>query len=181
MTAAAEAAAPASRILDKKSLCEELGWSRMKLDRRLEGDAAFPVKSRGDQGAPWEFDLAEVRSYLDGEPADAGDAEEEASEATPRKAAHQGEETARQRRDAAQAQLLEDKIARERGKLVEAEPLKLALSETVARVASTLNALPDVLVRRLNLPESALPVIRTEIDGVRRQLVIGLRDQLKDG
>lgn len=180
MSVAAEAAEPAARVLDKKHLCEALEWSRMKLDRRLETDADFPIKVKGGPGEPWQFDLDAVLEYL--QPEGDGflpvDEEEPAAQS---KVGHSGEATARQRRDAAQAMLLEDKIRRSRGDLVEAGPLKLALAETVQRMSTGLNSMADTLVRRLNLPESALPVIRSELDGIRRQLVVGLRDVLSDG
>lgn len=180
MSVAAEAPAPVARTFDKKRLCEALGWSRMKLDRRLEADPAFPVVVKGVQGEPWQFDYEAVLEHLqpDGDALDDADGQ---SAEPPRKVAHSGEETARQRRDAAQAMLLEDKIRKSRGDLVEAGPLKLALSETVTRMSTSLNSMADTLVRRLNLPESALPVIRSELDGIRRQLVVGLRDVLSDG
>lgn len=178
MSEAAVVAERRERVVDKKGLCAELGWSRMKLDRRLEEDGAFPVLARGGQGAPWSFDVDAVTAYLQPAAAPATPAPAPAPAPTPVKAAHTGEETARQRRDAAQAQLLEDKIRRSRGELVETGPLVLALSEAVTRTSTQLNALADVLVRRLNLPESALPIIRQEVDGCRRQLVSGLREYL---
>lgn len=180
MSMPAEAAEPAQRIVGKKQLSEVLGWSRMKLDRRLEADAAFPVHTRGDQAGGWGFDLDLVNAYLehDGDELALDEADDEAA---PRSAVHGGEQTARQRRDAAQAQLLEDKIRRQRGELVDAADLKMALSETVSRVASTLNKMPETLMRRLNLPPSAEGVLRQEMDEVRRQLVVGLREMLSGG
>lgn len=177
MSEAATEDAGGSRVVSKKHLCEELGWSRMKLDRRLEEDATFPVLQRGDQGAPWSFDLDAVREYL--EPEEERDLLAE-DLATPAGQAARLEMTARQRRDLAQAQLHEDKLRRMRSELVEAGPLTLTLSESVTKVSVALNSMADVLVRRLNLPESALPIIRQEIDEVRRQLVTGLRELLAD-
>lgn len=173
MSQAAVAHEEAESIVGKKALAVELRWSRSKLDRRLEADASFPVVSRGTQAGGWKFDAAAVRAYLQPEE----DRELIAEDlATPAGQVARAELTARQRRDLAQAQLHEDKLRRQRGELVEAADLQQALSETVTRVSTTLNSMADVLVRRLNLPESALPIIRQEIDGIRRQLVTGLRD-----
>lgn len=173
----AVAAAPAERVVGKRQLCALLEWSRSKLDRRLETDDRFPVQSRGTQAGGWKFDVEAVQAYLEPEE-DRELVAEDLGTVAGREA--RAELTARQRRDLAQAQLHEDKLRRSRGDLVEAEPLKMALSETVTRVASTLNKMPETLVRRLNLPETVLPVLREEMDEVRRQLVMGLRDVLTD-
>lgn len=163
MSEAAETCDPGAWV-GKKQLADELGWSRGRLDRRLEEDATFPILTRGDQAGGWSFDLAAVLKHLQ------ADLERDTASRT--------EMTARQRRDMAQAQLHEDKLRRQRGELVEAGDLKQALSETVTRVGVALNTLADVLVRRLNLPETALPIVRQEVDAIRRQLVTGLRDLL---
>lgn len=175
----AEAAqAPGRRIVGKKQLCGIIKWSRMKLDRRLEEDAAFPVETRGDQGGGWAFDADEVLAYIEPELDREEVAEDLASSAGQ---AARSELTARQRRDLAQAQLHEDKLRRLRSELVEAAELKMVLSEAVARTSTALNTLAETLQRRLNLPETALPVIRQEIDEARRQLVAGLRGIRADG
>lgn len=179
MSEAAEAVEAAQSVVGKKPLCEKLRWSRMRLDRRLEADPAFPVETRGTQAGGWAFDVEKVLAYLGASVNDPEDDEEGPAE--PRPVAHQVEETARSRLNAAQAQLAEDKLRERRGELVEAAPLRLALSETVAKVAGGLNQLPDVLVRRLHLPESAGEVIRQEVDTIRRTLVVELRKQLGDG
>lgn len=177
MSMTAEVGEEAGRVVGKKQLCGELGWSRMKLDRRLLDDGAFPVKTRGTQAGGWEFDLDAVRAYLQ---PDAIEPEDEPELAAPPPAAHTGEATARQRRDAAQAQLLEDKIRRSRGELVPVADIRLALSEGVARMSVSLNKMAETLVRRLNLPESAKAVIQQEIDDARRHLVVAMKT-LKTG
>jgi phage terminase Nu1 subunit (DNA packaging protein) len=174
MGEAAVAAAPERRTGGKSHLCKFLNWSRMKLERRLEGDAAFPVEKRGTRAGGWVFDFDAITAYLqpEGEP----EAPATPEPAAPTKFGHSGEETARQRRDAAQAQLLEDKIKRSRGELVEVAELRMALAEGVARMASGFNKLPETLARRLNLPDSAIPVIRQELDDARRHLVTSMRN-----
>jgi phage terminase Nu1 subunit (DNA packaging protein) len=176
MSVAAEAAEP--RLVTKLALCKALKWSRMRLERRLEADAAFPVVTRGTQAGGWSFDLDAVQAYLAPE-----EEREEVAEdlSTPAGQAARAELTARQRRDLAQAQLHEDKLRRMRGELVEAAELKMALSETVTRVSTALNKLPETLIRRLTLPGTAEPVLRQEVDEIRRALVVGLRELLADG
>jgi hypothetical protein len=52
-------------IVDKKQLCERLGWSRPKLDRRLRADENFPVLRRSNRSGPWQFDLDAVVAHLE--------------------------------------------------------------------------------------------------------------------
>lgn len=172
------AEAPERRIVGKKQLCEALGWSRMKLDRRLDDDDMFPVVTRGTQSGGWEFDVDVVEAYLEPEI----EREEVAEDLnSPAGIAARAELTARQRRDLAQAQLHEDKLRRLRGDLVEVADLRMALSEAVTRTSTSLNSIAETLVRRLKLPETAIPVIQQEVDEVRRQLVAGLRAVRTDG
>lgn len=175
----------AGQVVGKKELCAQLGWTRPKLDRRLDSDPNFPVRRRGSATGGWEFDIAAVDAYLTGgvlsrteEPPPAAAVN---IEAQPLAREHAAEATARQRRDTVQAQLLEDRLRRQRGELVEAEPLKLKLATAVTKLSSGLNSLPDVLARRLQLPEAAAAVVRQEIEDARRAFFAELRDLLTDG
>ncbi|MBN3848360.1 hypothetical protein G3N58_16200 [Paraburkholderia sp. Ac-20342] len=60
---------PPFTSIDKKQLCEALGWSRPRLDRRLAEDADFPVLRRGNRGGGWRFDLGAVIAHLVATPA----------------------------------------------------------------------------------------------------------------
>jgi hypothetical protein len=51
-------------LLGKKELCEALGWSRPRLDRRIATDKNFPVLQRGNQSGGWQFDLTDVVKHL---------------------------------------------------------------------------------------------------------------------
>lgn len=175
MSEAAVAVDADKRVVGKKGLCEALGWSRMRLERRLESDPLFPVEKRGTQAGGWEFDVDHVLEYL-GAALDDDDEEDDAPR--PARVQHAAEETARSRLNQAQAELAEDKLRMRRGELVEAEPLKMALSDAITRLGAGLNSLPETLTRRLNLPESAGPIIRQEVDQLRRQLHVKLREVL---
>lgn len=185
---ATQSAAPASTpLVGKKELAERLGWSRPTLDRRIDQDRNFPVAMRGNQQGGWGFDLDEVKAYLgDGQAVFAAPAAEPVIEPEPAIAAasarveHQGEATARQRRDTMQAALFEDRLRRQRGELVEVEPLKMKLGTAVAKLSASLNGLPDTLGRRLRLPENAIAVVRQEVEDTRRALFAELRDLLTD-
>ncbi|MHB9833837.1 hypothetical protein Q8F57_003260 [Paraburkholderia terrae] len=189
-------------LIGKAALCEALGWSRPTLDRRLDRDASFPVSKRGTRAGGWEFDLAAVRAYLNGDaprPAVRAAKVEQLSVPKSTKGApiaddplqeeysgakytvvppagvepvvHTGEQTARQRRDAVQAEILEDKLRRDRGELVVAEQMRHVLTTMLAKLGQGMDRLPDQLVERLGLPEAAGDTIRMVIDDLRRQMV----------
>lgn len=176
---AAASAAPAGEVLvGKKELAARLNWSRPTLDRRLEQDPNFPVARRGSRIGGWGFDVAAVESYLEGGvlTRTAPAAREE-----PRGGSeHKGEATARQRKDVAQAALFEDRLRRQRGELVEADRMRMALSAVLAHLGQSLTALPDKIVRELSLPELAAPRIRSMVDAMRRTAVDELRDLLAE-
>jgi hypothetical protein len=189
-------------LIGKAALCEALKWSRPTLDRRLDRDASFPVAKRGTRAGGWEFDLAAVRAYLNGDAPKpvvravkaerltlpkstkgAPIADEPLSEeysgakhtvvppAGVEPVVHSGEQTARQRRDMVQAEILEDKLRRDRGELVVAEQMRQALTTMLARLGKGLDRLPDQVVERLGLPEASGDQIRTLIDDLRRSMV----------
>lgn len=184
MLATAAAAAPAKALVGKKELALRLGWSRPTLDRRLDQDPKFPVVMRGTQQGGWAFDPDDVAAYLgvatfEDEPDDLTfDPEPEPTRAPAARAEHQGEVTARQRTLTAQAQLLEDRLARQRGDLVEVGPLKLRLATAVTKLSTSLNVLPDTLGRRLHLPETATAIVRQEVEDARRAFFAELRELL---
>lgn len=199
----------APAIVGKAGLCEALGWTRPRLDRRLESDATFPVAKRGSRAGGWEFDPEIVRAYLGGafhQPTSAPAAEPAAKVAKERKGngarvdareqlgnpypgakysvvppagvepvVHSGEATARQRRDAVQAEILEDKLRRDRGELVQVEVMRQVLNTMLAHLGKGLDRLSDQVVERLALPEEYASDIRVVTDELRRMMA----DELK--
>lgn len=191
--------------IGKKELAAALGWTRPKLDRRLLSDRLFPVKKRGDQSGGWQFDLAAVKAYLAGgtveapQPAAAPPAIDQAqlrdavappparpvaptTDAKARPSAHhEGEASARQRKEAAQAGREELKLAEAAKETV----LKLEVVQIAnlvfARLGNNLDALPDELARKLDLPEDAAVRIRSLIDDVRIAMAKDLEPLLGDG
>lgn len=199
----------AGKTVGKKELAEALGWTRPKLDRRLESDAGFPVVTRGTKAGGWEFDLAAVQAYLDPEEApplpprparsrpasrksappppafdpDLEDDDEGDTPAPSRRRApaqHAGESTAKQRKDAAQAAMLEDKLRLSRGELVEAEEMRTVLATMLSHLAKGIDGIPVLMVKRLGLEENALPVLREIVDDLRGQMVLDLRKAMQD-
>ncbi|QCO14006.1 hypothetical protein D3869_01470 [Azospirillum brasilense] len=99
----------------------------------------------------------------------------------PGPAKHQGEATAKQRKDTVQSAILEDKLALSRGQLVEAEEMRTVISTMLAHLASGLEGIPVLLIKRLNLSEDDLPVLREIVDDLRAQMVQDLRKVLRNG
>jgi phage terminase Nu1 subunit (DNA packaging protein) len=183
----------ASNVVGKGELCALLGWSRPRLDRRLSTDAKFPVKKRGTAAGGWAFDTAKVLTYL------GGGADTDSPKATVKKAVtpatasapepdvapvddseeasveHVPEGTARQRRDAAQAAFLEDKLRLSRGELLERADVLMMVSTMVAHLGKGLDGLPDTITKLLGLPEESGDPIRTLIDKLRVKMATDLR------
>lgn len=55
-----------AQTIGKAALAKYLGWSRPTLDKRIDEDPRFPVRSRGNQGGGWTFDVGDVEAYLRG-------------------------------------------------------------------------------------------------------------------
>ena len=191
--------------IGKKELAAALNWSRPKLDRELLRNRNFPVVSRGDQSGGWQFDLEAVRAYLNGAPAPAPDTKKKAAAKTPpaidkaqlrdavapplpapspsprRSAQHAGEASARQRKDEADAGLRELKLEVERGKYVLREEVRQVLISIFAGLGNDLDALPEEITKRCDLPESLAETIRALIDEARRTMAKRAESLLGDG
>ncbi|WP_168793588.1 hypothetical protein [Paraburkholderia aromaticivorans] len=194
VTPAAVTPAGADGMIGKAALCESLGWTRPKLDRRLESDENFPIAQRGTRAGGWVFDLAAVRTYLESgarAPAPAA-ANSHFDQRTDPKASgnpypgakysvvppagvepvvHAGEQSARQRRDAVQAEILEDKLRRDRGELVQAEVMRQVITKMLVHLGKGLDRLADQVVDKLGLPESNADDIRDLTDDLRATMV----------
>lgn len=174
--------------LSKAELCKALGWSKPKLDRRLASDKNFPVRKRGNQSGGWEFDLPIVMRYLQisadaapkpgRPPAKVVQTDSRPAvqlPAAPAAVQHAGEATARQRREFAQARILEDKLARERGELMDTESVRSTISTMLGRFGKALDNLPDQIIKRLGLDDARLNDIRQVIDDMRQAMVADLK------
>jgi hypothetical protein len=189
----------------KAALAQILGWTRPKLDRRLQSDAAFPVVQQGNQAGGWAFDPDAVKSYLGIGPkkpakksaakAPAVDKAQLRDAVAPpapqpsvaptvrqpaRKTAHhQGEATARQRKDAADAALRENKLKLENGELVEKSKLRQDLADVFASLGNDLDGLPEAIATMLGLPDE-MPRIRDLLDKARTRMVANAAPLLTD-
>jgi len=184
-------------LIGKAALCEALGWTRPKLDRRLDSDENFPIAQRGTRAGGWAFDLAAVRAYLDGgsrklpaksrEPIDQRSDPQPSSNPYPGAkysvvpppgvppVEHTGEQSARQRRDAVQAEILEDKLRRDRGDLVQAEVMRQVITKMLVHLGKGMDRLADQVIEKLGLPEENSDAIRELTDDLRTTMV----DELK--
>jgi phage terminase Nu1 subunit (DNA packaging protein) len=189
-------AAKKTSPVGKAELAAAIGWTRPRLDRRLDQDPNFPVKKRGTRAGGWEFDLPAVLAYLAGAEAPAPAKAAKKSKAEPKKAApdaqvlpyegvpdapgisHRGESTASQRLKNAQAARVEDGLRKDRRELVEAEEMRIVLGTMLARLGKGLDSLPDMVTKRLGLQEEASDVIRTMVDELRGAMVADLRTLL---
>lgn len=197
MPAAAVKSSAGSDCIGKKELAAALGWSRPRLDRRLNEDPHFPVHSRGGKGGGWEFDLALVLAYLNGAPnpptgeALAPDEEREEFDDDPPvdldevrqqrqvgRASHRGEATARQQRDQADADLKVDRLKHQRGQLVDAASMRSTLETVLVEIRSSLLGMPDALVKEFGLPEKVGWAMKGKIEGMMRTSVLTLKQQL---
>jgi predicted DNA-binding transcriptional regulator AlpA len=93
---------------------------------------------------------------------------------------HSGEASARQRKDEADAALKEDKLRELRGELVQKGELRQALANVMARLGHDLDALPEKIVKALDLREDIAPGIRAMIDQVRTEMVRGAEPLLAE-
>ncbi|WP_175760529.1 hypothetical protein [Burkholderia anthina] len=190
-------------MIGKAALADALGWTRPKLDRRLDSDRSFPILKRGTRAGGWEFDLAAVRAYLSGE---SGSVNRPAAKTAARVAraappgnpypdarytvlppassvpppgvepvVHSGEQSARQRRDMVQAEILEDKLRRDRGELVQAEVMRQVITKMLVHLGKGMDRLADQVVEKLGLPEESAESIRDLTDDLRTTMV----DELK--
>jgi len=186
-------------VIGKAALADALGWTRPKLDRRLESDESFPIAKRGTRAGGWEFDLAAVKAYLSGgaiapRPRATARAPAREPDASPYPGAkyttlppstvppagvepvvHAGEQTARQRRDQVQAEILEDKLRRDRGELVQAEIMRQVITKMLVHLGKGMDRLADQVVEKLGLPEENADSIRELTDDLRTAMV----DELK--
>ena len=198
MTAVAVMTSETSPSIGKKELCARLNWARPTLDRRLNADPHFPVRTRGGKGGGWEFDYDQVLAYLNGAPpatvpitsdgylteeveeADEPIQFEEARQARQDggRLQHRGEVTSRQLRDHADADLKIDRLRRTRGELVEASQMRQALETILVELRSGLLAMPDSLVKEFGLTERVGFAMKGKIEGMMRTSVLSLKKQL---
>jgi phage terminase Nu1 subunit (DNA packaging protein) len=162
----------------KRDLCDALNWSRPTLDAHLLRDRNFPVIRRGSRGVEWQFDTEDVLAYLRGNVATAGsqgDTHPVSREGSGTRVVHVGEATSRQRRDIVQAEILEEKLRRDRGELVLSADVKRVLSTILTHIGTSLDRFGGQLARHLNTSTSGEAAIRALLD----ELKSGARHELR--
>ncbi|MBR8303460.1 hypothetical protein KDW49_22385 [Burkholderia dolosa] len=171
-------------LVSKSALCRLLGWSRPKLDLRLETDPHFPVASRGVKGGGWRFDTAAVVAYLgggalspDGGPELVDTIDYQGASTRPTVVEHRGEHSARHRRDTVQAEILEDKLRRDRGELVRTDEMRRAVLCLQGGINKGLDRLCKQIVELPGISD-ADTVVRELVDELRDMMAIDLRELL---
>lgn len=134
-------------IVSKAKLVSLLKWSPERLNRMLEREADFPVRSRGDRGVAWEFELHEVAAFIGRK-----EAEREREAAAVREAKQRDDP--REARLAVQAKRIERTARKMSAGLVDradclrnVEVLRSTLSDWTRRLAAD--------VKRFDLPPGA--------------------------
>ncbi|GAB2912881.1 hypothetical protein GCM10027093_58990 [Paraburkholderia jirisanensis] len=174
----------------KSALCRLLRWSRPKLDLRLDTDAGFPVLQRGVKGGGWRFDPDAVVAYLEGESCSGEGLAVESelglrAKATPAPRqrspiAHAGEETARQRRDVVQIEILTDKLRHDRRELVQVDQMNCMLSLMLKHIDDSLDALTSQLSVKLKVSADGEAAIHDLINDLKKAAALELRSLTDD-
>lgn len=147
----------AARLVSKRELCVILRISRPTLDSWLDRQSDFPVVERGGNGKEWQFDAAEVVSYLrekkDQEQRDAAERAERLQQfALPidhvAADAEAASLTPQQRAALARARQLERELARGSGLLVPTADVRLALQSAITRLTNHLHSMVLQLARK---------------------------------
>lgn len=175
----------------KGELAAALGWTRPRLELRIDSDPNFPVAKRGrgnGRGATneWTFDVDTVLAYLGGGSAAPGMPPGDGSSSFDGPAMrnsvdlaggvrHAGELSARQRREAAQAAMLEAKLRAQRKDLVERAEMDWVIARLVERLGEGLDDLPGMIVQRLGLAEEKSNSIWLIVDDLRGKMIADLR------
>lgn len=164
--------------LNRDELAQAMGVSLPTVDRWVRDGC--PVMQRGGNGRPYAFDLGQVKAWRDGIVM-----EEQADERRRRELIAQQELellggvddglTAKDRRAVMEAELVTNKVRRERGELVESAEVNLMLERLFRTIANNLQLIPSRLEKRLQLSPSVVAELQSAIDdiqeGVARELM----------
>jgi hypothetical protein len=175
-----------STIAGKGALCAALGWTRPRLELRIESDPNFPIKRRGRLNGTgvnaWEFDIEAVKAYLGGYANAPGDSSQPAEgEALRNNAEAAGgafdvrERSARQRRESAQAGLLENKLLRQNAALIDRADLEAIMATFTQHIEAGIEGLPAMIAERLGLDDEQLENIRPLTDDLTAKMRADLR------
>ncbi|MBU9224712.1 terminase small subunit [Burkholderia multivorans] len=152
---------------------------------RLETDPYVPVASRGAKGGGWRFDTAAVAAYLGGCAVSPDGSKEfdaitrpSAQLARVATVEHRGEHWARQRRDAVQAERLEDKLRRNRGELVQTDEMRHVIQSLQGGINKGLDRLASQIVELSGISE-ADAIVRDLVDELRDMMAADLRPLLE--
>lgn len=154
-------------MADLRSLAETATFFRVSQPTvRRWIEAGCPVSSKGANGVAYQLDLAAVTAWRrDQDLAADAEAQARAERDAQLRLELLGPQaltvetdgaalTARQRADALQAEVARTRLGAMRRELVPAEPMALALSETLGLLKARLRQIPDALAPELGLNET---------------------------
>ena len=137
------------------------------------------------KGGGWRFHTAAVVAYLGGGAVSpAGSTQFDAStrpygpQVRAATVEHHGEHPARQRRDAVQAEILEDKLRRDRGELVQTEEMRRVIRCLQGGINNGLDRFVDQVTELLGTA-GADAIVRELVDELRSMMAADLRPLLE--
>ena len=174
----------AERLVNKRELARHLGTTVVTIGNWIErfGDE-FPVHSRGTNGREWQFDLAECVEFLRQRKEEEARLEQERDatlaqlvlplvanqpEIAP---AHTPKLSIKEQIEAQRLSTLRRQELERLGRLVWAEDVKNALTESMAVLARTLRTAARSIGHDFNLPPQVVRAIETKLADAQRGFV----------
>jgi hypothetical protein len=144
-----------ARLWSVNALAVELGFDRRSLSRKLEGLRPTEEETKGAR-TERRYRLAAVFQHL--------------SRGTQHDGAAPDQMSPKERLDHYRAERECDKLATERGQLIEAHEFERAFADAIKTVATALESLPDVLERDAGIDGRAVERCQEVIDRQREEL-----------
>lgn len=177
-------------VCNKRELAEKLSLSVPTIDALLSrhGDE-FPVRQRGSNGIPWEFDLPDVIAFLRHKDEDETRAIAERRQAFEQfrlplddLASPEAEGLSPQQRNALSlARMREHELALAVGQVVRASEVEDSYRTLFRTLGRAFDTLPGQLARKFGLPDAVARAVREWLDEQRRQIVRTATDDLLTG
>lgn len=188
MTAAVAVTGPVTWV-SKRELSKHLGCSKPTIDALIDRYPEFPIVARGSNGLAWRFDLAAVTAFLQARRAEEARTEAARNEQLAEQLAQltlpglgpEPEErgySPREKKTEIEAELLRDKLARDRGELVPAAEVSAALKAAFALLGSRLEVIVPQVAADHHLPPVVTAALVARFEVARADLVRTLQTHL---
>lgn len=177
-------------FVNKGELARILGVSKPTMSAILDRYPDFPVEQRGGLGQEWQFDPKMAKAFIAAKKAEEDEANAAKSELLAQcslpldelvpEAEAPKALSAVERMQHAKAMLVEDKVAKERGFLVQTTEMRMRLSPVWAALGQFLQGLPGEMGQRYNLPLDVIRDMRKRISEIQREMHAKLGDLLTE-